>query len=166
MPGWGAQLSAGRSRRVRVRPLIGVLSPASTATAAGYMEEAADYGPRAAAASDTGDDRRQFLHSVWACQEVAHLAETVSRPALQTDGRKKLMASFRLCSKCSQQAACYHRNARLVHASCRHAFMRSLDHHAGSMRLQDAVQTVRYFRCHFFLNLKTFRVDIDKSCKF
>jgi hypothetical protein len=42
----------------------------------------------------------------------------------------------------------------------------SLDHHADSMRLQDAVQTVRYFRRHFFLNLKTLRVDIDESCEF
>jgi hypothetical protein len=43
--------------------------------------------------------------------------------------------------------------------------MRSLDYHAHSMWLQDAVQTVRYFRSHFFLNLKTFRVDIDEACK-
>jgi hypothetical protein len=46
------------------------------------------------------------------------------------------------------------------------AFVPSLDHHADSMRLQDAVQTVRYFRRHFFLNLKTLRVDIDESCEF
>ena len=44
--------------------------------------------------------------------------------------------------------------------------MPSLDPHADSMRLQDAVQTVRYFRRHFFLNLKTLRVDIDESCEF
>ena len=31
------------------------------------------------------------------------------------------------------------------------------------MRLQDAVQTVRYFRRRFFLNLKTLRVDIDDN---
>ena len=42
----------------------------------------------------------------------------------------------------------------------------SASHHPDSMRLQDAVQTVRYFRRHLFLNLKTLRVDLDKSCKF
>ena len=31
------------------------------------------------------------------------------------------------------------------------------------MRLQDAVQTVHYFRRRFFLNLKTLRVDIDDN---
>src|SRR5262249_24143976 len=49
--------------------------------------------------------------------------------------------------------------------SRRHALMRSLYYHTHSMWLQDAVQTVRYFGSHFFLNLKTFRVDIDEMCK-
>src|SRR5438105_15616849 len=43
--------------------------------------------------------------------------------------------------------------------------MRSLDYYPYSMWLQDTVQTARDFRRHFFLNLKTFRVDLDEACK-
>ena len=65
---------------------------------------------------------------------VARPAKTASRPTLQIDGRKKLLASFRLCPECSQQAACHHRHVRLVYAPRRHAFVPSFDHHADSMR--------------------------------
>jgi len=86
------------------------------------------------------------------------------KTAVQADGGKKLLASFRLCPECSQQAACDHRHAWLKDPSCGHALMRSFDHHADSTRLQNAVQTVRYFCGHFFLNLKTLCVDLDEAC--
>jgi hypothetical protein len=68
-------------------------------------------------------------------ERPARPAKTASRPTLQIDGRKKLLASFRLCPECSQQAACHHRHVRLVHAPRRHTFVPSFYHHADSMRL-------------------------------
>jgi hypothetical protein len=51
-----------------------------------------------------------------------------------------LASSFRWCAECSHQAACHHRDARLVRAYCHHAFVYSFDHHADAMRPQDAAQ--------------------------
>jgi hypothetical protein len=43
--------------------------------------------------------------------------------------------------------------------------MRGLDYYTYAMWPQDTVQTARDFRGHFFLHLKTLRVDLDEACK-
>src|SRR5262252_3030831 len=44
--------------------------------------------------------------------------------------------------------------------------MRSLDYDPDSNRLEDAIDRVRNLSSHSFLNLKTFRVCVDKTGKF
>ena len=112
---------------------------------------------RPSSSSCGGPQQASGLH------RAGHFVQCEKLTLLQIDCRQKLLASLGLAPKYSQHTAGYHCHVRFVHTPRRHAFMGSLDHHADAERFEHAAQAFRNLGRHFFLNLKTLCIDVDKA---
>src|SRR5437763_5683978 len=108
--------------------------------------------------SNTDADERRLRESV-----SPPSIEVVSKGArFQIDRREKLGARFDARAERSQHASSHHADLRLVNASCSHAFMRGLDHHANAERLEHDVETLGDLGGHFLLDLEPLGIDVNE----